>query len=66
MFAPIGTISNTNYNTYYSDAANVLTSRLARAGGNWSSSAQAGVFLLYVTANTSTSGASYGTRLMYL
>ena len=41
-------------------------SRLARAGGDYSGGAYAGAFFLYVSGSASSSGASLGSRLMFL
>lgn len=66
MFAPLATVNNSNYNTYYSDVANVNASRSAHAGGNYGDGANAGAFRLNVTASASGSDASLGSRLMFL
>ena len=66
MFAPTGTVNNTNYDTYYCDVANVGASRLAYAGGNYSNGANAGAFFLYVYYSASDSSAIVGSRLMFL
>ena len=66
MFAPLATVNNSNYNTYYSDSAGVSASCLARAGGYCGSGASAGAFYLYGDGSASSSGASIGSRLMFL
>ena len=66
MFAPTGTVNNTNYDTYYCDDAYVNASRLARAGGTYSDGARAGAFYLYVYYSASYSSANIGSRLMFL
>ena len=66
MFAPLATVNNSNYNTYYSDYASVNASCLARAGGDYSYGAYAGAFYLSVNYSASSSDASVGSRLMFL
>jgi hypothetical protein len=66
MFAPLATVNNSNYNTYYSDYASVYASCLARAGGHYSIGAFAGAFCLYVSDSASSSYADIGSRLMFL
>ena len=66
MFAPLATVNNSNYNTYYSDDAYVYASCLAFAGGNYGDGASAGAFLLSVAYSASDSNASIGSRLMFL
>ena len=66
MFAPIWTVNNSNYNTYYSDYAYVAASRLAPAGGYYGSGAYAGAFRLDVSDSASNSYAFVGSRLMFL
>lgn len=66
MFAPITTVSNSSYNTYYSDDVYVDASRLAVAGGYWNAGARAGAFYLNVGYDASNAYASIGSRLMYL
>ena len=66
LFAPIWTVNNSNYNTYYSDSAYVDASRLAHAGGNYGSGANAGAFRLAVDYSASISNAYFGSRLMFL
>lgn len=66
MFAPLATVNNTNYNTYYSDYAIVSASRLAPAGGYYSYGASAGAFYLSVDNSASSAVATIGSRLMFL
>ena len=66
MFAPLATVNNSNYNTYYSDFAYVVASRLAHTGGGYSNGAVAGAFHLAVDYSTSNSAAAIGSRLMFL
>ena len=66
LFAPIWTVNNSNYNTYYSDAAYVSASRLAYAGGNWEEGSYDGAFYLNVSHSASATNAAAGARLMYL
>ena len=66
MFAPLWTVNNSNYNTYYCDYVYVDASRLAYAGGYYGDGASAGAFLLIVYNSSSSSGASVGSRLMFL
>ena len=66
MFAPLATVNNSNYNTYYSDFAYVSASGLAHAGGSYGHGAYAGVFYLYVNNSALSSDASVGSRLMFL
>lgn len=66
MFAPIWTVNNSSYNTYYSDDVYVFASRLAVAGGDWDDGALAGAFLLNVGYVASYANANIGSRLMFL
>ena len=66
MFAPLATVNNSNYNTYYSDNASVNASRLARTGGSYGYGASAGAFYLNVDDSASNSYANIGSRLMFL
>ena len=66
LFAPIWTVNNSNYNTYYSDFAYVNASCLAFAGGSYGDGASAGAFYLIVNYSASNSSASIGSRLMFL
>ena len=66
LFAPTATVSNSNYDTYYCDYANVYASRLARAGGDWSGGSSGGAFRLDVRQSASDAYANVGARLMYL
>ena len=66
MFAPLWTVNNSNYNTYYSDGSYVSASRIAYAGGIWNDGANAGAFYLYVNYVASSSPAYIGSRLMFL
>ena len=59
-------MSSSNYNTYYSDYAYVNASRLAYAGGSWSSGSSAGAFHLIVDPSASATTTNLGVRLMYL
>ena len=66
LFAPIATVSNSNYDTYYCVYAYVFASRLASAGGGWSHGSSAGAFLLDVARSASIAGTDVGARLMFL
>jgi len=66
MFAPIATVSNSSYNTYYCDDGSVLASCLAYAGGYWNIGSAAGVFRLSAFYSASYSHAILGSRLMFL
>ena len=66
MFAPIWTVNNSNYNTYYSDGVGVNASCLAHAGGSYGYGAYAGGFYLSVYDSASYSNADVGSRLMFL
>ena len=66
MFAPLWTVNNSSYNTYYCDGVFVYASRLARAGGDYGTGANAGAFCLAVAYSTSGTDASIGSRLMFL
>jgi hypothetical protein len=66
MFAPLATVNNSNYNTYYSDYARVDAFCLAHAGGSYSNGANAGAFYLIVNYSASNSYAYIGSRLMFL
>ena len=55
-----------NASTYFCDAANVNTGRLAFFGGYWDNANDAGVFNLDVILSASGSGTSFGSRLMYI
>ena len=66
MFAPLATVNNSNYNTYYSDGVYVSASCLARAGGDYGFGAYAGAFRLNVDSSASISAAYIGSRLMFL
>lgn len=66
LFAPTATVSNSNYDTYYCDNANVGASRLAGAGGYYGSGSLAGAFLLYVRLSASSATTYVGARLMFL
>ena len=66
MFAPLATVNNSNYDTYYCDAVYVSASRLARTGGSYSDGAGAGAFYLDVAYSASAASASVGSRLMFL
>ena len=47
------------------DNVNVTASRLAHAGGNYSSGASAGAFCLYVNNSTSNSNTNIGSHLTF-
>ena len=66
MFAPIWTVNNSSYNTYYSDYVYVNTTSLAYAGGWPYGGADAGAFLLDVRSHVSYASSDVGARLMYL
>lgn len=66
LFAPTATVSNSNYDTYYCDYADVTASRLAHAGGYWNNGSYAGAFRLIVYPSASNTYAYLGARLMFL
>lgn len=66
MFAPLWTVNNSNYNTYYCDLVVVDASGLARAGGGYGYGAGAGAFCLSVSLSASSAYADIGSRLMFL
>lgn len=66
MFAPIWTVSNSNYNTYYCDDVYVDASCLAFAGGNRAYGSSAGAFHLDVSPTESDFDDSIGSRLVLL
>lgn len=68
MFAPLWTVNNSSYNTYYCDDVAVAASRLARAGGGYGygGGASAGAFCLNVSGSASAAYANVGSRLMFL
>lgn len=66
MFAPVATVSDSNYSTYYCDGGYVDASCLAYAGGGWGVGAYAGAFYLYVSSSASISFSTVGARLMFL
>ena len=57
---------NGSQSTYFCDYAFLCASCVAYFGGDWSSSANAGAFRLYVKAAASYSSASVAARLMFL
>ena len=66
MFAPIATVDNLSYNTYYSDSSYVVASRAAYAWGNFSTGSSAGAFSIQVYYYASSGSYTLGSRLMYL
>ena len=66
MFAPLWTVNNSSYNTYYCDYVSVSASRLASASGNYGDGAVAGAFCLGVNSSASSANAGTGSRLMFL
>ena len=66
LFAPIATVSNSSYNTYYCDNVEVNASYLASAGGNRTNGSYNGIFLFRVDQYVSGTYGSIGARLMYL
>lgn len=52
--------------TYYSDYAVLIASHVARFGGSWCSSLDAGAFALYLNNSASAAYTNVGARLMYL
>ena len=67
MFAPIATVNNTSYNTYYSDRVYVTASCLAESGGYWNGDSWTPwAFYIGMTRSTSATNKYLGSRLMYL
>lgn len=63
------TPSSTTYgsdSTYFCDNVNVFENRMAYFGGGWSHASQDGVFDFGVNPSVQSSGANYGSRLMYM
>lgn len=66
MFIPIWTVTNSNYNTYYSDYVYVLASCLGSAWWSYDNWARDGLTALRVLDSTSDSPNDVSCRLMYL
>ena len=66
LFAPIATVSNRNFDTYYCNYVRVFASCLASAGGAWSDGSYAGALYLDVGQAASDTPSGVGSRLMFL